>query len=105
MSSGAGGWSFGAGAGLLTIASRALRLASCGDASGAPADCARSGTENWSAAQEALRDAVFGLVISQNDNLHARLEQRRDDVALQEVDDRHAVVGGDEDLFGHIRYE
>ena len=30
-----------------------------------------------------------------------RGEQGRDDVALQEVDDCHAVVGGDEDSFGH----
>ena len=37
----------------------------------------------------------------QDDDFDARSEQGRDNVALQEVDDCHAVVGGDEDTFGH----
>jgi hypothetical protein len=53
---------------------------------------------------KALRNAVFGFVIGQDDNFNASLEQRRDDIALQEVYDCHAVVGGDEDFFGHEFY-
>lgn len=50
---------------------------------------------------EARRDLVSGFVVGEDDNFNARLEQRRDDVALQEVDDCHAVVGGNEDSFRH----
>ena len=45
-------------------------------------------------------DLVFGFVIGEDDDFDARIQQSRDDVALQEVDDGHAVVGGDEDSFG-----
>ena len=55
--------------------------------------------EPW--ANEALRDAIFGLVVGEDEDFNARVEQRWDNVALQEVDDCHAMVGGDEDFFGH----
>lgn len=51
--------------------------------------------------RESLRDAVFGFIVGQHNDFHTCSQQRRDDVALQEVDDGHAVVGGDEDFFGH----
>jgi hypothetical protein len=41
------------------------------------------------------------FVVSEDDNINACLKQRRDNVTLQEVNDGHTVVGGDEDLFGH----
>jgi predicted RNA-binding Zn-ribbon protein involved in translation (DUF1610 family) len=44
----------------------------------------------------------FGVIIGEDDNFNARIKQGRDDVALQEVDDCHAVIGGDEDTFGHV---
>jgi len=50
---------------------------------------------------ETRRDLVFGFVVGEDDDFNARFEQRRDDVALQEVDDCHAVVGRDENAFGH----
>jgi hypothetical protein len=50
---------------------------------------------------EPLRDAIPGFVVSEDHDFDSRLEQRRDDVALQKVDDCHAVVGGDEDFLGH----
>jgi hypothetical protein len=39
--------------------------------------------------------------VCSSDLLNARSEQRRDNVALQEIDDGSAVVGGDKDTFGH----
>ena len=45
-----------------------------------------------------LRDKRF---VGEENDFDARGQQGRDDVALQEVDDCHAVVGGDEDAFGH----
>ncbi len=44
---------------------------------------------------------VFGFVISEHDDFNARIQKRWEDVALQEVDDCHAVVGGDKNFFGH----
>jgi len=43
----------------------------------------------------------FNRVVGEDDDFNARSEQSRDNVALQEIDDCHAVVGGDEDTFGH----
>ena len=43
----------------------------------------------------------FGVVVGEDGGFSAHSKQRRDDIALQEVDDCHAVVGGDEDSFGH----
>ncbi len=43
----------------------------------------------------------FDFVVGEQDDFNARSEQARDEVGLQEVDDRHAMVGGDEDFFGH----
>lgn len=51
---------------------------------------------------EARRDLVFGVVVGEDDDFNACFQQRRDDVALQEVDDCHAVVGRDENAFGHV---
>ena len=51
--------------------------------------------------RETLCDFFLGVVVGKDDDLNARSEQSRDDVALQEVDDCHAVVGGDEYTFGH----
>ena len=56
--------------------------------------------------EAALRDARCEMrdqrVVGEEDDLDARVEERRDDVALEEVDDGHAVVGGNEDAFGHV---
>ena len=49
--------------------------------------------------RKTLGDFFFGVVVGEDDDFNARSEQSRDDVALQEVDDCHAVVGGDEDTF------
>ena len=54
---------------------------------------------------KALGDAIFGLVVGEEDDFDARIEQRLDDVALQEVDERHAVIGDDEDAFFHSFFE
>ena len=54
-----------------------------------------------SRATEATGDLRFGFVIGEEEDFNARVEQGRDDVTLQEVDDCHAVVGRDEDSFGH----
>lgn len=54
---------------------------------------------------EALGDAVFGLVIGEEDDFDARVKQRLDDVALQEVDECHAVIGDDEDAFFCHKFE
>ena len=55
--------------------------------------------QTW--ASKALGDAVFGFVVGEDDNFHARLEQHPDDVALQEVNDCHAMISGDENFLGH----
>lgn len=57
--------------------------------------------EGEAGARKLLRNAIFGFVVGEYDDFDARLQQGRDDVALQEVDDGHAVVSGDEDSFGH----
>ena len=49
---------------------------------------------------EALCDLVFGFIVGEDDDFDTCIEQSRDDVALQEIDDSHAVVGGDKDSFG-----
>jgi hypothetical protein len=50
---------------------------------------------------ETLCDFVFGFVVGEGDNFDARVEESQNDVALQEVDDCHPMVSGDEDSFGH----
>ena len=57
--------------------------------------------EGQAGTREALRDTVFGFVVGEDEDFNARVQQGLDDIALQEVDDRHAVVGRDEDFFGH----
>ncbi len=47
-----------------------------------------------------LRDHIEAVVPG-FDDFNARSEQRRDDVALQEVDDCHAVVGTNKNSLGH----
>ena len=51
--------------------------------------------------RESFFDLRFCLIVGEEDDLDASAEQSWDNIALQEVDDRHAVVGGDEDAFGH----
>ena len=51
--------------------------------------------------RKTLRDTILGFVIGEHNDFNARIEQHRDDIALQEVNDCHAVVGGDKNLFGH----
>lgn len=48
------------------------------------------------------RDLVACFVISKDDDFNACFQQRRDDVALQKINDGHAVVGGDKNLFCHV---
>ena len=59
--------------------------------------------EGEAGTSETRCDLFFGVVIGEDDDLNARTlrEQGRDDVALQEIDDCHAVVGRDENAFGH----
>jgi len=52
--------------------------------------------------RESFFDLRFCLIIGEEDDFDTRVEQCWDNVALQEVDDRHAVVGGDEDSFSHV---
>jgi hypothetical protein len=57
--------------------------------------------------REAVLRVPFGEardegVVGEDDDFNARSKQSRDDVALQEVDDGSAVVGGDEDFFSHV---
>ena len=56
--------------------------------------------ETW--ACETLCNLFFGFIVGEDNDLNARGEQSRDDLALQEIDDCHAVVGGDEDFFSHV---
>ena len=62
----------------------------------------KPGATTQPSAAKACGDLFPGLIVGKDDDLDARLEQRRDDVALQKIDDSHAVVGGDEDAFGHV---
>ena len=55
--------------------------------------------ETWP--RKLRRDALADVVVGQLNDFDARRQQRGDDVGLQEVDDGHAVVGGDEDFFCH----
>ena len=55
-------------------------------------------------AGEALCNLVFGFIIREHDNFNALVKKRWNDIALEEVDDCHAVVGGDEDLFSHYSF-
>jgi hypothetical protein len=50
---------------------------------------------------DAVASVFFYNAPSYSEGFYVRIEQHRDDVALQEVDNCHAVVGGDEDFFGH----
>jgi hypothetical protein len=44
---------------------------------------------------------VLHVIVRKDDDFDARIQQRGDDVAPQEVDNRRSVVGGDEYTFGH----
>jgi hypothetical protein len=56
--------------------------------------------DNETRATKATGDLRLDFIISEKNDFDACIDERRDDVALQEVNDCHAVVGGDEDSLG-----